>query len=275
MTRRSAPAPHRRGPTAVAWFAAAVATIGLALGLLVGLLVSPAGAHDGKGIVTVEATHPAGATAVHYIVRVTWENDGHPAADATVTAAAVGSDGTTLTPVTLAPADDDGRYAGVVEYPEAGSWTVRFTSIDPTGTAERSEEIAPPATAAPGDADSTADDEATEDTAADDAAGFAPADDGTGPIDETAATNSDDDGFPVWLILVALAVVIGGAVTAVGIVRRYRTEADAESAQFDALEATRTSNGGVSPSPDVGARSGAGTGPNPTTPADPGPPAPP
>ncbi len=271
MTRRSAPA-RRRGPTAVAWFAAPLAAVGLAVGLVVGPLGSPAGAHDGKGIVTVEANHPAGATAVHYIVRVTWEDDGHPAADATVTAAAVGSDGTTLTPVTLTPADD-GRYAGVVEYPEAGSWAVRFTSIDPTGTAERSEEIAPPSTAAPGDADGTADDEANEDTTADEAAGFAPADDGTGPSNEAAATNSDDDGFPVWLILVALAVVIGGAVTALGIVRRYRTEADAESAQFDALEATRTSNGDASPGPDAGPRSGAGDGPDPTTPAEPGPPA--
>jgi hypothetical protein len=271
MTHRSAPAPRRRGRSAAAWLAAAAATIGVAVGLVVGgALGSPAVAHEGKGIVTVEASHPAGATAVHYIVRVTWEDDGHPAEDATVTAAAIGGDGTTLTPVTLAPADDDGRYAGVVEYPEAGSWTVRFTSIDPTGTAERSEEIAPPATAGPDDDSDTIGDSDAAD--ADDAAGFAPADDGTGSSDEAAA-GDDDDGLPVWLILVALAVVIVGAATALGIGRRYRTEAEAESAQFDALEASRTSNGDASTGSKAGPQPGAGDGRDPTTPAEPGPPA--
>jgi hypothetical protein len=271
MTHRSAPVTRRRGVSAVARLGAAVATIGVAVGLVVGgALGSPAVAHEGKGIVTVEASHPAGAAAVHYIVRVTWEDDGHPAADATVTAAAIGSDGTTLTPVTLAPADDDGRYAGVVEYPEAGSWTVRFTSIDPTGTAERSEEIAPPATAGPDDdLDAAGDSDAAD---ADDAAGFAPADDGTGSSDEAAA-GEDDDGLPVWLVLVALAVVTAGAATAIGIVRRYRTEAEAESAQFDALEASRTSMGNASPSRGDGPQSGTGAGPHPTTSAEPGPPA--
>lgn len=271
MTHRPAADPRRRGRSAAAWTAAVAATIGVAVGLMAGPLGSPAGAHDGKGIVTVEASHPAGAAAVHYIVRVTWEDDGHPAADATVTAAAVGGDGTTLTPVTLAPADDNGRYAGVVEYPEAGSWTVRFTSIDPTGTAERSEEIAAPATTGPDDDSDTAGD--SDDAAdADEAGGFAPADDGTGSSDETAA-GDDDDGLPVWLVLVALAVVIGGAATALGIVRRYRTEAEAESAQFDALEAGRTSNGDASTGSEAGPQPGAGDGRDPTTPAEPGPPA--
>ena len=270
MTHRPAPDLRRRGLSAAAWPAAVAATIGVAVGLMAGPLGSPAGAHDGKGIVTVEASHPAGAAAVHYIVRVTWEDDGHPAADATVTAAAVGGDGTTLTPVTLAPADDDGRYAGVVEYPEAGSWTVRFTSIDPTGTAERNEEIAAPATTGPDDdSDAAGDSDAAD---ADEAGGFAPADDGTGSSDEAAA-GDDDDGLPVWLVLVALAVVIGGAATALGIVRRYRTEAEAESAQFDALEAGRTSNGDASTGSEAGPQQGAGDGRDPTTPAEPGPPA--
>jgi hypothetical protein len=271
MTHRPAPDSRRRGRSGAAWLAAVAATIGVAVGLMAGPLGSPAGAHDGKGIVTVEASHPAGAAAVHYIVRVTWEDDGHPAADATVTAAAVGGDGTTLTPVTLAPADDNGRYAGVVEYPEAGSWTVRFTSIDPTGTAERSEEIAAPATTGTDDNSDTAGD--SDDAAdADEAGGFAPADDGTGSSDEAAA-GDDDDGLPVWLALVALAVVIGGAATALGIVRRYRTEAEAESAQFDALEAGRTSNGDASTGSEAGPQPGAGDGRDPTTPTEPGPPA--
>src|ERR687898_2157580 len=269
MTHRPAPDPRRRGRSAAAWLAAVAATIGVAVGLMAGPPGPPAAAPCRQRNLTGQATHRAGAAAVHYIVRVTWEDDGHPAAEATVTAAAVGGNGTTLTPVTLASADDDGRYAGVVEYPEAGSWTVRFTSIDPTGTAERSEEIAAPATTGPDDDSDTAGD--GDDAAdADEAGGFAPADDGTGSSDETAA-GDDDDGLPVWLVLVALAVVIGGAATALGIVRRYRTEAEAESAQFDALEAGRPANAPATTRSESGPQPGAGDGRDPTTPAEPRP----
>jgi hypothetical protein len=48
----------------------------------------PAGAHEGDAIIQVQAAHPAGSS-VHFIVMVTWENDGHPAVDATVTATAL------------------------------------------------------------------------------------------------------------------------------------------------------------------------------------------
>ena len=210
-TRRSTPARRLA--------ALAIAALALVLGLGAGP-AAPAGAHDGDAVITVEAAHPAG-TGVHYIVRVTWADDGHAAADATVTATAVGTDGSQLTPVTLAPADSDGRYAGVVEYPAPGSWTVRITSIDPTGTVEQAQEVTPPPTTEPeaGGSDVTTGD------AEDDDNGFAPADDGTGASDgEAAASTSDSDGMPVYLVLAAAAVVIIGAVTAVNIIRRNRTD---------------------------------------------------
>ena len=132
---------------------------------------------------TVEAVHPAGQS-IHYIVRVTWENDGHPAADATVTATAVAPDGTQLTPVPLAPADDDGRYAGPVEYPAPGAWTVRITSIEPTGTIEQPQEVA-------------ATDDRPQATGRHDrrvprTGGFAPADDGTGASADESGDSADD-----------------------------------------------------------------------------------
>jgi hypothetical protein len=155
-------------------------------------------------------------------VRVTWENDGHPAADATVTATAVNADGTQLTPVALAPADSDGRYAGVLQYPAAGAWTVRVTSVRPTGTREEAQQVAPPPT--------TAADTGNTDETSEDEGGFAPADDGTGASDEgtsdAAAAGSDDDsgsGMPVLLIVAAGAVAVIGFVTALNIVRRTRT----------------------------------------------------
>jgi hypothetical protein len=213
--------------------ATAGAALVAALALVAGPFSTPAGAHDGKAIVTMEASHPAG-TGVHFIVRVTWENDGHPAAGATVTAVPVGADGTPLTPVPLAPADSDGRYAGVVEFPEPGEWTVRFTSVKPTGTAEATATVAPPTTTttpASDDAGAGSDDTTGEDASQD---GFAPADDGTGSSAEVAADDGDGAGMPAWLIPVALLVVVGGAVAALRVVRQYRTVAAGEKAQLDA-----------------------------------------
>jgi hypothetical protein len=139
----------------------------------------------------------------------------------------VAADGTQLTPVPLAPADNDGRYAGAVEYPAPGAWTVRITSIDPTGTIEQPQEVA---AAAATQAPDVTTGEATD-------GGFAPADDGTGasadesgdsPDDAAQApaaddtSDGDDNGFPVLLVVAAAAVALIGAVTAVNIIRRTR-----------------------------------------------------
>jgi hypothetical protein len=199
--------------------AVTVAALAAAAGLLLG---SPAGAQEGEGMITLEAAHPAG-TSVHFIVRVTWENDGQPAADAVVTATAVGSDGTQLTPVTLTPIDDDGCYANPVDFGSPGSWTVRFTSIDPTGTAEVTQAVEAPA-GTTGDGGES---------------GFAPADDDTG-ASGAAASDGGDNGMPIWLVAAAAVVVFGGGFLGLRTVRRYRSEAASEEAQFAELEATRT-----------------------------------
>ena len=56
----------------------------------------PAGAHEGDAVIELQATHPADSS-VHFIVMVTWEDDGHPAVDATVTATALSMAGEQLT----------------------------------------------------------------------------------------------------------------------------------------------------------------------------------
>ena len=118
--------PHRIRRRAAA-LAALAALLALALGLGLGPGASPAGAHSGGGTLTVEQAHPVDPLAVHYIVLLTWDNDGHPAEDATVTATPVAADGTAQTPYTLAPSGaGDGRYSGAVEFPDAGEWTVRY-----------------------------------------------------------------------------------------------------------------------------------------------------
>jgi hypothetical protein len=203
-------------PFMIAVVVAALAAAGL-------LLAPPAGGQQSEGIINLEAAHPAG-TSVHFIVRVTWENDGHPATDAVVTATARDGDGRELTPVTLAPIDDEGRYANAIDFGSPGTWMVRFTSSEPTATSEVTATVE--ATAA-GGGDSGE-------------GGFAPADDDTGT---SAASSSDDaggSGMPIWLVVAAAVVVFGGAFLGLRTVRRYRTEASGEEAQFADLEAART-----------------------------------
>ena len=199
----------------------ALATAVAALALLLAG-ATPAGAHEGDAVIELEAAHPAGGS-VHFIVRVTWEDDGHPATDATVTATAVSLAGEQLTPVVLPAEDDDGRYSGAVEFPSAGMWTVRFTSIDPTGTLEQIQEVGASPSTVPTTTPAEGDSEVTVGTEAD--AGFAPEDDGTGASDEdgeAAAADGDGGGLPVWLIVLAAVVAVGGAVAAHGTIRRYR-----------------------------------------------------
>jgi hypothetical protein len=203
--------------------AAAVASLAAA-GLL---LAPPVGAQQSEGIINLEAAHPAG-TSVHYIVRVTRESDGRPATDSVVTATARGSDGTELTPVTLAPIDDQGRYANAIDFGSPGTWTVRFTSVDPTATAEVTATV--DATTAGGGGSGGGDE-----------GGFAPADDDTGASAASSSDDAGDSGMPIWLVVAAAVVVFGGAFLGLRTVRRYRKEASSEEAQFADLEAARTS----------------------------------
>jgi hypothetical protein len=204
-------------------FVIAVAVAALvAAGLLLGL---PAGAQQGEGIINLEAAHPAG-TSVHFIVRVTWESDGHPATDSVVTAAARGSDGTKLPPVTLAPVDDEGRYANAIDFGSPGTWMVRFTSSDPTATTEVTATVEAAA--------------ATGGDGGDREGAFAPADDDTGASAASGSDDGGDRGMSIWLIVAAAVVVFGGAFLGLRTVRRYRTEAGSEEAQFADLEAART-----------------------------------
>lgn len=234
--------------------------------LALGVAAAPAGAHDGDAVITVEAVHPAGQS-IHYIVRVTWQNDGHAAVDATVTATGIAADGTQLTPVPLAPADADGRYSGAIEYPAAGAWTVRITAIDPTGTIEQPQDVVATATTqapnvttgAPADGGFAPADDGTGDSAEDDAAtdpeGAAPA------TDAGADASSDGGDFPILLVVAAAAIVVLGAVTAVNIIRR--TKANPPGG------APGTSGDGGDPGPGAGdpgaEQPGAGAPSEPTT----------
>ena len=93
--------------------------------------------HDGVGVVTVEGRHPTSASEVHYVVRLTWSADGHPADDTTaLSASLVGLDGVPQPAVAFQPYGGDGRFAGTVAFPGPGVWTLRFTSAHPPTTVD-------------------------------------------------------------------------------------------------------------------------------------------
>lgn len=179
---------------------AAMLFVGLALAWSAG----PAAAHDGKGLITVENEAIDGTTA-DITVRVTWSSDGHPALDATVTAVVVASDGSSGTPVALSPLDDDGRYRGTVELPGSGRWTVRFTSIDPTGTIEASMAAATPETVPGSSTAPPSPTEATSPTTADEAAASE-----QGPS-SSGGTGDDGRGVLVASGIAAVAIVVVGS----------------------------------------------------------------
>lgn len=162
--------------------------------LLFGLLGTPAvWAHDGKGVLVIESQGPAQGLAIPVVVRLTWQDDGHAAVDATVTATAVADDGTATTPVPLEPLDQDGRYAATVETPRPGAWTIRFTSVTPAATLEVEETVSPPTTTS-----TTAQTTTTTET----------------PL-KTAAETTPDEGLGLGGVLAAIflgAVVIACAI---------------------------------------------------------------
>jgi hypothetical protein len=170
-------------------------------------------------VVTVEAADQAeGATSIHYVVRLTWENDGHAALDATFTATVLGPDGAAAggAPVTLTAVDQDGRYEGDVTFPEAGDWTVRFVAVEPETEFDRAQPVSAPATTAPPTTTTTVAETTT--TEAD------PVD-----ADETASSDDagdDDGGFPVVPVVIAGLVLaaLGGA--AIAVTRAKRSAGD-------------------------------------------------
>jgi hypothetical protein len=130
---------------------AAALTVALAgaitlLGLMAGPGAGPAGAHEGPGILVMESDTPTG-TSHRYVIRLTWENDGHPAARATtVNLTPTAPDGAAQTPVPMTPVDDDGRFEATVDLAQPGGWKVRFTALNPSANVEVDVDVAPPTT---------------------------------------------------------------------------------------------------------------------------------
>jgi cobalamin biosynthesis Mg chelatase CobN len=217
-TARPVPLPHRL---------VALLVTGAVAALMIG--VPPAAAHEGPGVLTVETDEPTD-TGHRYVVRLVWQNDGHPAArDTTMTATAFAPDGTAQTPVPMTAVDDDGRFEATVELPGPGQWRVNFTSVTPTASVEaQADVVAPSTTATDAAPSSTASSAAPEQTGSDDAAAS----------DDAADDGGSSTGVVVIVVLFLLvAVVVAGSVVLTR--RRLRPPSDDTPASDDAPAATR------------------------------------
>ena len=170
------------------------------------MLVAPtAYAHEGEGTLVVEAQGDTGSFTMSYVVRLTWANDGHSAADATITATVIDPSGAPQTPSPMQSQGYDGRYSGTVTFPTEGTWTVRFTAVTPAATLEIVEEVTAPPTS-----DTTTTTQVSNDIATSE----------TEPASPAETPDDDDGGVAGLLAATFLALVVGGGV--VGAVRARR-----------------------------------------------------
>ena len=108
--------------------------------LLTIMVASPGAAHDGDGRIEVISAEPRGDGTIAYRLRVIFLADAHAAPEATVTATVV-DPAKPQAPQPFTKSAEDGIYEADVRFPRPGPWTIRFTSLRPTATLERPEEI--------------------------------------------------------------------------------------------------------------------------------------
>jgi hypothetical protein len=126
-------------------FLKALATLAVMIGGA-GLGLPNALAHEGKGVIVVISAEPGAELVVRYTVSVTFESDGHPAAEATVTVVGEKADGSKIGPVALAPSGVAGQYSGEVVFSSPGEWVMRVSSLGPDGVLEQPITITAPLT---------------------------------------------------------------------------------------------------------------------------------
>lgn len=194
-------------------------------------LSSPASAHGGDPVITVDQVHPAQGST-HYFVKMTWD-DGDPIADGSLTATPIAPDGTEGELVVL-ETTGDGIFQGAVAMDQPGTWTVRFTTVEPPGSLETTQVVEGPATTeAP---TTTAVAETTSPTTAAPDTTEAPADTGevaTGTTDE----ESDDDSSSALPLILGGIVLLAIVAAAIYAVTRRKPPTDGDGPADDANDA--------------------------------------
>lgn len=203
------------------WAREILAAVGLAALALVAM-AGPAAAHGGPGVIDVGDPETTGELQIEFPVRITYENDGHPAEEVEgLTVAGRGPDGAELAPTdAFVPGDAPGVFRATVTLPVEGQWELTVDAVEPAATATITADVTGPVV--PED-DGAPDDGTTpgapDDGAAPDSGSGAPDDEGAtddldGATAPLTATEGDDDAFP-W-VAVVIALVVAGAAAVVG-----------------------------------------------------------
>ncbi len=146
-------------------------------------LAPAAAAHGAEAALSVVSAEEQ-AGAIHYRVRVVYQNDGEPVPNVTLIAVAIAPDGVETVPVTFAKSDVAGEYEATVSFPAPGAWKVRFDVAEPEGTLTVDQAVAASTTVAP-----------TTEAPTSEAPPTTNAPVATAPAVTTASTTeSDDDG---------------------------------------------------------------------------------
>jgi len=167
-----------------------------------------AAAHGAEAALSVVSAEEQ-AGAVHYRVRVVYQNDGEPVPNVTPTAVAIAPDGAEAAPVTFAKADTAGEYEATVSFPAPGAWKVRFDVAEPEGSLTVDQAVAASTTVAPTTGAPTT--EAPTTTGAP-----------TTEAPTTTAASDDDDGESSGGAAVVVAALASGVVLMSAIVMSRR-----------------------------------------------------
>lgn len=184
------------------------------VGVLLAAVVSLGGvasAHGGAGSMTLVSYTPTGSSA-RVVVELTFTGDGHPVEEATVTVAGENSTGAALTPVTLQPSGTPGQFAGTLEYPAPGEWSLRVTSVEPVTSLTLNETVDAPQVTIESPGLLTGDDVAA--TAPGETVAPVPV---ISPAPEPAADESSG-GLPTWAWILAVAAAVVSVVIGVAFI---------------------------------------------------------
>lgn len=188
------------------------------------LLSAPvAVAHGDDGRLEVVSVVPQGSTAV-VTVRLTYGNDGEHVDSATLTVAGDDGTGTRLDPVAMTRTQAPGEYSALVQFPSAGTWNLRVTSVKPAATATVTQEVsadtgvtAPSETTVAGPTTPTV-------AGPTDSAVAGAAEPSRATTEKEPADDGGGSGALLWIIgAVALLVVVGAGVLIAGR-RRSRSQ---------------------------------------------------
>jgi hypothetical protein len=181
----------------------------------------PAGAHGDVGVIEIDTPEARGDLTLGLLVRVTFQNDDEPVAEAELGSLSVegtGPEGQTVGPdAGFVATEVPGVYSLDLVFPAPGSWDLTVTSSEPEATATTTVDVPDGAASDPTDAD-----DPDEETADDTTPETVPVD-GEGSAEIVERGSGGDGPTPLLLtLLVAGGLLVAGVAGAVVLRRRAR-----------------------------------------------------